>query len=225
MRRFVSVAAIVLAALGVVWLVRLSGRASPSPAAEPPPSANDDLTGPVAVAERPAERPAPTLGRVGGTLPDKLVDPRLLAEKSRRTLTVFSAGRPVKTYRIALGDRPEGPKEREGDKRTPEGEYYVCMKNPESRFDLSLGLSYPSAEDAERGVRDKLIGTREARAIREAIRAYRKPPWNTKLGGEIMIHGGGASSDWTDGCVALSDSDIEELYPLIPLGTEVEIRP
>ena len=57
------------------------------------------------------------------------------------------------------------------------------------------------------------------------MRHYRKPPWNTKLGGEIMIHGGGTKRDWTEGCLALSDDDVEELYPLIPLGTPVEIRP
>lgn len=224
MRRIVSVAAIVLAALGLLWLVRF-GRSTSSSAAEPRPAAIDDSRDLVAISERPAEKPAATLGRVGGTLPDTLVDPRLLAEKFRRTLTVFSAGRPVKTYRIALGDDPVRPKKREGDKRTPEGTFYVCLKNPESRFHLSLGLSYPSTPDAERGVRAKLITKREERAIVDAIRHYRKPPWNTRLGGEIMVHGGGTKRDWTDGCIAMSDSDIEELYPLIPLGTEVKILP
>ena len=226
MRRIISIVAIVLAALGVVWLVRLANRSAQAGSpAEGRSDVRDDESGFVVDSERLAEKPAPTLGRIGGTLPETLVDPRLLAEKSRRTLTVFSGGRPVKTYRIALGDSPVKPKEREGDGKTPEGTFYVCLKNSESRYHLSLGLSYPSAPDAERGVREKLISKREQREILDAVRHYRKPPWNTKLGGEIMIHGGGTKRDWTEGCLALSDHDVEELYPLIPLGTPVEIRP
>jgi hypothetical protein len=225
-RRIISIIAIVMAALGLVWLVRLANR---SAQAEPPAERRSDSRGKesefVVDSERSAEKPAPTLGRIGGSLPETLVDPKLLAEKSRRTLTVFSGGRPVKTYRIALGDSPVKPKEREGDGKTPEGAFYVCLKNSESRFNLSLGLSYPSTPDAERGVREKLISKREEREILDAVRHNLKPPWNTRLGGEIMIHGGGTKRDWTEGCLALSDRDVEELYPLIPLGTPVEIRP
>jgi len=225
-RTIFLVGAIVLAALGLVWLVWLASRSTQvPPATAQGPGAQDRRPDIVADSERLAEKPAATLGRIGGTLPDTLVDPRLLAEKSRRTLTVFSDGRPVKTYRIALGTDPVRPKEREGDGRTPEGTFFVCVKNSESRYHRSLGLSYPSAPDAERGIREKLINQREHRAILDAVRHYRKPPWNTKLGGEIMIHGGGTTHDWTEGCLALSDSDIEELYPRIPLGTEAEIRP
>jgi len=221
-----SVAAIVLAALGLVWIVRLgssSGTASPEAEQSTGPQAErEDI---VADSERRVAKPPPTLGRIGGTLPQTLVDPRLLAEKSRRTLTVFSDGMPVKTYRIALGAESVSPKMREGDGRTPEGAYFVCVKNSESRYTLALGLSYPAEVDAERGIREKLISKRERRTIVDAVRRYRKPPWNTKLGGEIMIHGGGTQSDWTQGCLALSDADVRELYPRIPLGTEVEIRP
>ena len=225
-RRIFVVIAIVVSALGLLWLARLATRAAESTSAmEQPPGGPASGSGLVATTERPADRPSPTLGRIGGTLPETLVDPRLLAEKSRRTLTVFSAGRPVKTYRIALGTDPVRPKEREGDRRTPEGSYYVCLKNPESRYHLSLGLSYPAEVDAERGLAEKLITKREQRTIIDAVRHFRKPPWNTRLGGEIMIHGGGTQGDWTEGCLALSDADVTELYPLIPLGTEVEIRP
>ncbi|HEY5540680.1 MAG TPA: L,D-transpeptidase family protein [Coriobacteriia bacterium] len=223
MRRTFSVMAIVLAALGLVWLVRLErsapGAQTPAAALEGPASA------PTSGAALPAGKPARVLGRIGGVLPHVLVDPRLVVEKSRRTLSVFSAGRPVKTYRIALGGEPEGDKVRQGDRRTPEGHLYVCAKNEGSRFFRSLGLSYPDDEDAERGVAAGLITKREQRAIADAIRHYRRPPWNTRLGGEIMIHGGGTGTDWTTGCVALSDSDIGELFPRIPLGTSVEIRP
>jgi hypothetical protein len=224
-RRFLSAVAIVIAALSLIWLVRL-GRSGPKVPAETA-SADGGIEAPAPAIHGISAVPVTTttLGRTGGKLPRVLVDPTLLVEKSRRTLSVFSAGRPVKTYRIALGARPVGDKMREGDKRTPEGRFYVCMKNDESKFTRALGLSYPNAEDAERGRADGLISKREQRAIIEAIRHYRRPPYNTKLGGEIAIHGGGTDRDWTTGCVALSDDDVEELYPRIDLGTPVEIRP
>jgi len=153
-----------------------------------------------------------------------LVRPRLLIEKSLHRLTVYDGGEAVKSYRCAIGGG-RGDKVREGDRRTPEGRFFVCVRNPRSKYVLSLGLSYPNAEDADRGLRDGLIRRAEHDEIRRAIRQGRQPPWDTDLGGEIMIHGCGAGRDWTLGCVALDDEDIRELYPAIPLGTEVEIRP
>lgn len=153
-----------------------------------------------------------------------LANPRLLVEKSEHRLTVFDGDRPVKCYRCAIGGGRRD-KTREGDRCTPEGEFYVCVKNPDSKYVLSLGLSYPNLEDAERGLRDGLISRAEYHAIRHAIRVRGVPPWKTALGGEIMIHGNGAGRDWTLGCVALEDDDIRELYPAIPTGTPVEIRP
>ena len=157
-------------------------------------------------------------------LPDVLVDPRILVEKGIRRLSVLADGAPVKTYRIALGFDPERDKEREGDGRTPEGEFYVCTKNPESRHRRSLGISYPNLEDTERGLGEGLITKRQHRSISEALRHYERPPWNTQLGGEIMIHGGGSQSDWTEGCIAVTDDEAQEIYDAIPLGTMVEIR-
>lgn len=166
--------------------------------------------------------------RVAGSdpfpLPPVLVDPAIRIEKSNRSLSVISAGNPVKRYRIALGFSPLGDKEREGDGKTPVGEFYVCTRNPESRHIRALGLSYPSARHAQRGLDTGLIGRREYRMIGDALRRYRQPPWNTALGGEIMIHGDGSGrGDWTAGCVALDDGDILELFDVIPLGTPVEI--
>ncbi len=158
-------------------------------------------------------------------LPEVLVDPSVVVEKRMRRLTVFSAGEPVKGYRIALGAEPLGDKEREGDARTPEGEYYVCTRNPASKYHRSMGLSYPNALDADRGLQAGLITSREHRAIADALRHMRQPPWKTRLGGEIMIHGGGTHADWTDGCIALSDGEAEELFTALPLGTVVEILP
>lgn len=151
-------------------------------------------------------------------------EPRMVVEKAARRLTLYDAGKAVKTYRVALG-RGRADKVREGDGCTPEGQFYVCVKNPRSRFTLSLGLSYPNIEDAGRGLRDRLIDRAQHDAIVGAIRRKRQPPWYTPLGGEIMIHGGGSGRDWTAGCVALDDEVIKELYRVVPLGTPVEVRP
>ena len=155
----------------------------------------------------------------------KLTNPRLVVKKSTRKLEVYDGKKLVKTYRMVLGFTPRGDKEIEGDGRTPEGKFYVFTKNAESRFHLSLGVSYPGAEDAKRGLDQKLITREEYDEIVSAIAEKRMPLQKTKLGGEIYIHGGGTESDWTDGCVALKDEEITELFEAIPVGTEVEIRP
>ena len=153
-----------------------------------------------------------------------LEQPRVVVEKAARRLTVYDGNRAAKSYRVALG-RGRGDKVREGDGCTPEGTFYLCHHNPESSYHLSMGLSYPNVEDADRGLRDGLINRAEHLRIVEAIRRKSTPPWNTELGGEIMIHGHGAGRDWTAGCIALSNGDVTELYDALPDGTEVEIRP
>jgi murein L,D-transpeptidase YafK len=157
------------------------------------------------------------------TLP--LVRPRIVVSKSARRLDLYSDGRVVRTYRVALGKNASGDKERQGDYRTPEGEFYVCVKNGASKFYLSLGLSYPNREDAERGLRDHLITRAEHDRINAALDKHQRPPWDTALGGEIFIHGGGSASDWTWGCVALDNADIKELFDAVPMGTTVLITP
>ena len=153
-----------------------------------------------------------------------LVNPKVVVSKSKRRLQLWAGGAVVRTYRVALGTNPVDDKVRQGDRATPEGDFYVCVKNARSNFYLSLGLSYPNAEDAERGLRDKLI----TRAVRDrivgAIRNKRRPPWDTALGGEIFIHGGGTDGDWTWGCVALANPDIKELFDAVPMGTPVRIE-
>lgn len=157
-------------------------------------------------------------------LPASISNPRLVVRKARRELLVYSRERLLKTYRAGLGLNPVTPKERQGDRATPEGSYVVCMKNPQSRFVLSLGLSYPNRADAERGLRAGLITRRQHRQIVKSARAGGCPPWNTPLGGEVFIHGSGSTTDWTWGCVALDDADIRELFPWIPVGTPVVIE-
>lgn len=154
-----------------------------------------------------------------------MAEPRIIIEKAKRRLAVFDGDYLVEEYSIGLGFAPDGDKAIEGDGRTPEGDFYVFTKNPESRFFLSLGISYPSREDAERGLAEGLISEEEHRAIADAIDKKRIPPQKTKLGGEIYIHGGGDKSDWTEGCIALKNNEMQALFDAIPVGTPVTIKP
>jgi murein L,D-transpeptidase YafK len=154
-----------------------------------------------------------------------LRDPKIVVKKAQRQLLLFSAGKLVRTYRIGLGLSPSGDKVRAGDRRTPEGDFYIFTKNDKSAFYLSLGLSYPNATHAERGLRDGLITRAQYDAITRALRAKKTPLQNTHLGGDIYIHGNGAQSDWTWGCVALENEDIRELFDAVSVGTPVTIEP
>ena len=137
---------------------------------------------------------------------------RILVEKAERKLSIFRGGRKLKTYQIALGGNPVGAKEQEGDMKTPEGVYRIDYRNPNSDYHLALHISYPSDED-------------NTRAAQRGVSA----------GFDIMIHGlpngqgwiGAAhrQKDWTAGCIALTDEEIEELWRVTPDGTTVEIRP
>lgn len=137
---------------------------------------------------------------------------RIVVYKAQRKMELLRDGKVIKTYKVALGSNPVGPKTRQGDHRTPEGVYRIDSKNAHSRFHLALHVSYPDAKDRER-----------ARKL------------GASPGGDIMIHGlpdryaylGLLQSkyDWTDGCIAVSNSEIEEIWKLVPVGTPVEIRP
>ena len=134
----------------------------------------------------------------------------VLVDKSDRVLTLFAAGKPYRNFQdLQFGDAPRGHKRFEGDERTPEGHYTIDTRNPASAYHLSLRISYPNPED---------------RAY--AVTRGRSP------GGEIFIHGqpnwlpaGRLPGDWTDGCIALANAEIEELWRLVPDGTPIEIRP
>ncbi len=156
------------------------------------------------------------------TLPN-LTESRIVIRKAARKLEIFDGRKLVKSYTMVLGLSAKGVKEVEGDGRTPEGEFYVFTKNPESRFHLSLGVSYPSKDDAKRGLAAGLITKEEYGGIVKAIDGGSMPPQKTRLGGEIYIHGGGVENDWTDGCVALKDDEIREVFAMIPVGTKVRI--
>lgn len=155
----------------------------------------------------------------------KLENPRLVVKKKERLLQVFDGERFVKDFEMVLGFSPVGDKEIEGDGKTPIGEFYIFTKNANSKFHLSLGVSYPGIDDAKRGLKENLISLEEHDAIVKAINEKQMPPQNTRLGGEIYIHGGGTEKDWTDGCVALPDEEIKELFAAIPVGATVIIEP
>lgn len=149
----------------------------------------------------------------------------ILVEKSARRLVLYRDGKEERRFPVGLGFSPAGRKEKEGDGKTPEGTYRVCMKNPKSSFHLSLGVSYPNTSDAERGLAAGRITRSQRDRIAAAERRRGCPPWDTPLGGVIFIHGSGAGSDWTLGCVALEDEDIAFLYRTVPVGTPVTMRP
>lgn len=152
----------------------------------------------------------------------EMKNPRLLIKKQARVLEVFDGEKLIKTYKTALGFAPLGDKERQGDGKTPEGDFYIHVKNPKSLYYLSLGISYPNAAHAKRGLDEKLITQKQYKAIISALDAQKSPPQNTALGGDIYIHGGGNSDDWTYGCIALSNEDMKELF--YALGTKTPVR-
>jgi murein L,D-transpeptidase YafK len=122
-----------------------------------------------------------------------------------------------------------------GDRRTPEGEFYICTMNDSKRFYKFMGLSYPDLKHAEYGLRSGMISPDEYTMIRKAIEGRLSPPWETRLGGAVGIHGrtldaGEAqqryvSTNWTDGCIALDNADVDEIYQVVSLGTPVTILP
>src|SRR6266699_1620139 len=145
------------------------------------------------------------------TTPPATPADRIVIEKSAHTMKLMRDDRVLKTYKVALGD-PKSAKQQEGDRATPEGEYVIDAKNEHSRLRRALHISYPNAEDRERA---KKLGV--------------------SPGGDVEIHGQPAKyawvgflhryEDWTAGCVAVSNSEIEEIWSVVPVGTQVEIRP
>lgn len=158
-------------------------------------------------------------------VPFPLRQPSVEIHKAQRVLRLYEGRRLLAEFPIALGSRPQGDKEREGDRKTPEGNFYICEKHYSPRFYLFLGLSYPDPDDAKRGKLAGLIDESQYRAILKAHREGTCPPWDTPLGGAIGIHGGGTHRDWTLGCIAVDNAHIELLYALLPVGTKVRIEP
>jgi murein L,D-transpeptidase YafK len=151
-------------------------------------------------------------GSSGAAEKTKTVADKVLVKKALRQLSLFQNGKPIKTYKVALGKNPIGPKVQKGDGRTPEGIYLIDGRKPNSAFHLALHISYPNVADK---ARSESLGV--------------------PLGGDIMIHGiknglGWLGSlhrllDWTQGCIAVTNAEIEEIWNMVPDGTIVEIVP
>ncbi len=156
-------------------------------------------------------------------LPKPLKDAKIVVNKRRHTLYLFSGNTLMRIYPINLGPDPLNDKIKAGDGRTPEGKYFICNKNSKSKYYKSLGISYPSKEDAQRGLKMGFITKKQYDAIVYAIDHGKRPPWFTKLGGAVCIHGGGIGWDWTRGCIALRNPDVQELFEVTKVGTPVII--
>jgi L,D-transpeptidase catalytic domain len=216
-RRLVAGFAAVVALAGVGWAKRSAWRP-----AGPPPS-------PVA----PPRVPARSLAGAGMPLPEACraagvrfppPQPRVVVRKAERILGLYAGDTLLKEYPVGLGRRPLPDKEREGDGCTPVGEFTVCTRLEQSRFYRFLGLSYPDPEHARRALATGRITRRQAEAIERAHQRGQTPPWNTPLGGEVGIHGGGSGIDWTLGCIALDNEAVDELSPVLEIGTPVRIE-
>ncbi len=162
---------------------------------------------------------------IQGDAMDNITNPKIIIRKYDRILELWDGGSLYGSYPIGLGWSPVGDKQKEGDGRTPEGTYYVCTRNNFSRFYLSLGVSYPNNEDAKEALEAGVIDQRTFQLIEDAINQNTTPPWNTAMGGEIMIHGHGAQSDWTAGCIAVDNNIMDILWDSCPLGTPIIIEP
>ena len=134
--------------------------------------------------------------------------------KALRELTLWEGDRLIAQYPVALSQKAIGTKRREGDERTPEGAYRICLAKERGKYGKSLGLSYPGPEDARAALAEGRIDAATCEAILQAHREKRRPPWGTPLGGEIYLHAGGASPDWTKGCIALNEPDMDALFAL-----------
>jgi len=148
----------------------------------------------------------------------------LIVKKAERRLE-FRDDTTSREFSIGLGSAPVGRKSRQGDRKTPEGVYRITHKNPNSQFYLSLGIGYPNIDDAKAGLRTGILSKAEYAKIELANQRGKLPPQNTRLGGDIFIHGRGAQSDWTWGCIALDDGDMKFLFDHVKVGDRVTIKP
>ena len=150
---------------------------------------------------------------------------QIIIQKTARTLTLWNNGSMLFTCRIALGSQPEGAKCMQGDGRTPEGRYFICLVKEAGKYGRSLGLSYPNPQDAQTAYAEGRIDERTLENVQAAHAERRRPPWGSPLGGEIYIHEGGAQTDWTAGCIALESADMDELFSYWPQVEDVLILP
>jgi murein L,D-transpeptidase YafK len=155
---------------------------------------------------------APSYLAADQPLPTNAKADAVLVLKKERTFNLMRQGQVLKTYKVALGPEPVGPKQRQGDHKTPEGEYVLDRRNAHSQFYRSIHVSYPSAQDRDR-----------ARKL------------GVSPGGDIYVHGlpngfawvgsGHRLKDWTDGCIAVTNEEMDEIWRAVPDGAPIEIKP
>ena len=165
-------------------------------------------------------------------IPDKKY---MIFDKSDQRLYLVEQDSIVSHYPAVYGVR-RGRKQKQGDKKTPEGQYWVCTFNPKSKSHYFMGLSYPNLDDAKNGLASGLISKAEYRQIERALITGARPPWNTALGGAVGIHGTRYGQtvcswflprplyNWTAGCIAISNGDIDDLRKHIAYRTKIVIR-
>lgn len=150
---------------------------------------------------------------------------RLIAiSKSGHVVELWQNGELVKSYKCSTG-MADGDKERQGDCKTPVGEFYVCLMNTNSAYTRGIGVSYPMIEDADRGLQQGLITQSQRNAIVSAIQQGKCPNWNTALGGTIEIHGTDTvvGTNASHGCIVVSNADILDLFSRVSYGDTILI--
>jgi murein L,D-transpeptidase YafK len=201
--RNVSILQKILKPAGAVALMLLLGTAGPVAFANGKPQGQGSATTRAETDPSAADTSA---------VPPQLLADRVVVRKSERRMYLMHGDLVLRSYRVALGLNPVGPKEQEGDSRTPEGHYLLTRRNPRSEYFLSIQVSYPNDRDLQRARRNRLTP-----------------------GGAIMIHGLPnelrrepsyyEQRDWTDGCIAVSDSDMLEIWLMTPPDTPIDILP
>jgi hypothetical protein len=164
----------------------------------------------------------------GPPLPERRI---IVIDKAKQNLVLFMDGRQAAEFPATFGIDPDSDKYKAFDAATPEGLYFITYKKSKSRFHRLLGLSYPNLMNAEKGLADRVITLTEYNRIRDDIRKSRWTSCDTGLGCDIAIHGGGVfkyfgktrERDWTEGCIALNDKNIEKLFDLCRSGDPVVI--
>jgi len=171
-----------------------------------------------------------TLDEIPLPLTVERTDPRLqgpaliVVEKKRRRIYQLKSGALVEgaCWKIGLGFAVIGHKKQQGDGKTPQG-WYRTSDKPTSQFYAAIAVHYPNLADAAVGRAAGRINTRQLAAVEAALAGDEKPPQNTPLGGEILIHGGGSATDWTLGCIAMENADIDALRAGLPPGMRTDL--
>ena len=154
---------------------------------------------------------------------------KIIVDKSDYQLYIFKNDKLIQQLNITHGFSTNKEKNKINDKATPEGVYFITHHNPNSKYHLSLGISYPNAIDAENGLKKNIINPEESNNIKQKHSQFKTTLQNTNLGGDIFFHGNSGGKfdtlgQWTQGCIRMSNADIEYLFNLIPDKTGIKIR-